>query len=69
MQDYQNPESTKLLEQLMIYSICEHFLLLERKKIGLGQLKKDGQLPKLRVIHSDLKRGFIRAEVIAYDDL
>ena len=36
----------------------------------LGQLKKEQKHHKLHgKIHSDIERGFIRAEVVSYDDL
>ena len=39
-------------------------------KLGLGLLKKVSKAPECAgIIHSDFERGFIKAEVMSYDDL
>ena len=39
-------------------------------KLGLGHLKKGMKAPECAgIIHSDFERGFIKAEVMSYDDL
>ncbi len=46
------------------------FLTIGKKEIRAWAIKKGTQaLDAAEVIHTDMKRGFIRAEVVAFDDL
>ena len=46
------------------------FITIGKKEIRAWAIKKGTQaLDAAEVIHTDMKRGFIRAEVIAFDDL
>ena len=45
------------------------FLLLVRRRVEHGQQEKHIMHPNVQgIIHSDIEKGFIRAETIAYDD-
>jgi len=46
------------------------FFTVGKDEVRAWMVKKDSPAPKAaRVIHNDFEKGFIRAEVIAYDDL
>ena len=44
------------------------FFTVGKKKLKHGQYKSDGMPQKLLELYSDFEKGFIRAEVISFDD-